>query len=65
VLREALAAAGTSFQNYRAVNGRSGTFQHSLRVYGREGEPCRKCDTPIERIVQAGRSTFFCPACQL
>ena len=65
VLREALAAAGTSFQNYRAVNGRSGSFQHSLRVYGREGEPCRKCDTPIERIVQAGRSTFFCPACQL
>ena len=64
VLREALRAAGTSFQSYRAVNGRSGSYQHSLRVYGREGEPCRKCDTPIEKIVQAGRSTYFCPACQ-
>jgi len=65
VLREALQAAGTSFQNYRAVNGRSGSFQHSLRVYGREGEPCGNCDTPIEKIVQAGRSTFFCPSCQV
>jgi len=65
VLREALQAAGTSFQNYRAVNGRSGSFQHSLRVYGREGEPCGRCDTPIEKIVQAGRSTFFCPSCQV
>lgn len=64
VLREALAAAGTSFQNYRAVNGRSGGFQLSLRAYGRAGEPCRKCRRPIERIVQAGRSTFFCPSCQ-
>ena len=64
VLRDALAKAGTSFQNYRAVNGRSGEFQFSLDVYGREGEPCRKCGEPIERIVQAGRSSFFCPSCQ-
>ena len=64
VLREALEQAGTSFQNYRAVNGRSGEFQFSLRVYGRAGEPCRKCRQPIERIVQAGRSTFYCPSCQ-
>lgn len=64
VLREALEQAGTSFQNYRAVNGRSGEFQFSLQVYGRDGEPCRACGETIERIVQAGRSTFYCPSCQ-
>jgi formamidopyrimidine-DNA glycosylase len=64
VLREAVERAGTTFQNYRAVNGRSGQFQVSLRVYGREGEPCRACGRPIERIVQSGRSTFYCPSCQ-
>jgi len=64
VLREALKKAGTSFQNYRAVNGRSGAFQTSLAVYAREGQPCRKCDETIERVVQAGRSTFYCPSCQ-
>lgn len=64
VLRGAIAKAGTTFRDYRAVNGRSGSFQTSLRVYGKEGEPCERCRTPIERIVQAGRSTFFCPACQ-
>lgn len=63
-LEEALAAAGTTFRDYRAVNGRSGRFQSRLRVYGREGEPCRRCGAPIERVVQAGRSTFFCPGCQ-
>lgn len=64
VLREALAAAGTTFRDYRAVNGRSGSFQRSLRVYGREGAACRRCGTGIDRIVQAGRSTYFCPSCQ-
>ena len=64
VLREALEQAGTSFRNYRAVNGRSGEFQTRLRVYGREEQPCTKCGHPIERIVQAGRSTFYCPSCQ-
>ena len=64
VLREAIQQAGTSFQNYRAVNGRSGEFQASLDVYGRDGEPCRTCGGTSERIVQAGRSTFYCPSCQ-
>ncbi|MFQ5890128.1 MAG: bifunctional DNA-formamidopyrimidine glycosylase/DNA-(apurinic or apyrimidinic site) lyase [Gemmatimonadota bacterium] len=64
VLKEALEAAGTTFRDYRAVNGRSGEFQARLRVYGREGEPCTHCRRPIERIVQAGRSTYFCPRCQ-
>lgn len=64
VLREALAAEGTSLRDFKAVNGRSGEFQERLRVYGREGIPCGRCGTPILRIVQAGRSTFFCPSCQ-
>lgn len=64
VLREALMAAGTTLQNYRTVDGRSGSFQAKLRVYGREGAPCRRCGTPIVRAVQAGRSTFFCRGCQ-
>ena len=51
--------------DYRAVNGRSGSFQTLLRVYGREGEPCTHCGRIIRRIVQAGRSTYFCPGCQL
>ena len=64
VLRQAIQNAGTTFQNYRAVNGRSGSFQTRLNVYGREGEGCRKCRGSIERIVQAGRSTYFCAGCQ-
>ena len=64
VLRAALSAAGTTFRDYQAVNGRSGRFQQHLAVYGREGEPCRRCRGMIERLVQAGRSTFFCPDCQ-
>lgn len=64
VLREALGESGTSFRDYRAVNGRSGSFQTRLQVYAREGDPCRRCGHAIERIAQAGRSTFFCPTCQ-
>jgi len=65
VLRGAIADAGTTFRDYRAVNGQSGRFQDALRVYGKEGESCGRCGTTIARIVQAGRSTFFCPGCQL
>jgi formamidopyrimidine-DNA glycosylase len=64
VLRAALKGEGTTLSDYRAVDGRSGRFQERLRAYGREGKPCPRCGTPIERIVQAGRSTFFCPFCQ-
>lgn len=63
-LEEALGEAGTTFRDYRAVNGRSGRFQSHLRVYGREGLPCRRCGGTIVRIVQAGRSTCYCPDCQ-
>ena len=64
VLREALRGEGTSLRDYRLVDGGTGRFQDRLRVYDREGLPCPRCRTPVERIVQAGRSTFLCAACQ-
>lgn len=64
VLREALADAGTTLRDYRAVNGLSGSFQTRLRVYGRDGSGCSRCSGSIRRIVQAGRGSFFCPGCQ-
>lgn len=64
VLREALAHAGTTFRDYRALNGRSGSFQERLRVYGRQGRPCRDCGREVRRVELAGRGTFFCPGCQ-
>jgi formamidopyrimidine-DNA glycosylase len=64
VLRDALAGSGTSLRDYRALNGRAGSFQNRLRVYGREGEPCRRCASAVTRIVQAGRSTYYCSGCQ-
>lgn len=64
VLEDALAAGGSSLRDYRQADGELGYFQHSFRVYGREGQPCPTCATGIARIVQSGRSSFFCPACQ-
>ena len=64
VLAEAIAAGGSSLRDYRQADGELGYFQHTFRVYGREGEPCPACATPILRIVQSGRSSFFCPSCQ-
>ncbi|MFQ5927073.1 MAG: bifunctional DNA-formamidopyrimidine glycosylase/DNA-(apurinic or apyrimidinic site) lyase [Terriglobia bacterium] len=64
VLRAAIGAEGTSFSNYVTAEGRLGNFQYRLRVYGREGKPCPRCRTPIERIVLTARSSHFCPRCQ-
>ncbi len=64
VLREAVALRGTTVRDYRDGTGAAGGFQRRLRVYGREGRPCRRCRSPIVRILQHGRSTFFCPRCQ-
>ena len=66
VLREAIAAGGSSLRDYRQADGDLGYFQHGFRTYDREGEPCPRegCDGTIRRIVQSGRSTFFCPRCQ-
>lgn len=56
---------GASIQNYKNVEGLTGSYQHIRRVYAREGEPCPVCGTKIERMKQGGRSTFFCPSCQI
>jgi len=64
VLREAIAGQGTTVSDYRTGEGLPGGYQNSLRVYDREGEPCPRCGTPIERLVLAGRSAHFCPQCQ-
>jgi formamidopyrimidine-DNA glycosylase len=64
VLRDAIAFRGTTLLDYRDASGAEGGFAARLRVYDRAGEPCRSCRTAIERIVQGGRSTFFCPCCQ-
>ncbi|MBM4302210.1 MAG: bifunctional DNA-formamidopyrimidine glycosylase/DNA-(apurinic or apyrimidinic site) lyase [Deltaproteobacteria bacterium] len=63
ILRRAIKKGGTTVANYLNSKGEAGLFQLELRVYGRAGEPCR-CGAPINRLVQAGRSTFFCPRCQ-
>lgn len=64
VLKEAIAAGGSSISNYVDADGEEGFFQLKHRVYGREGEPCLVCKTPIKRIVIAGRSSHYCPKCQ-
>ncbi|TXD99831.1 LysR family transcriptional regulator [Mitsuaria sp. TWR114] len=64
VLGEALEAGGSTLRDFKDAHGVAGSFQMQARVYGREGEPCRACGTPIRRIVQGQRSTFFCPVCQ-
>lgn len=64
VLQAAIDAHGTSFSDYVDSEGRRGDFQNQLHVYGREGEPCVRDGRPIRRMVQAGRSTFYCARCQ-
>ena len=64
VLNDALQAGGSSFRDYRHADGERGSFQEKFDVYGRPGQPCHACGTVIERLVQQGRSTFFCPSCQ-
>jgi formamidopyrimidine-DNA glycosylase len=66
VLAEAIEAGGSTLRDYAAADGALGYFQHSFRAYGREREPCLKpgCRGVVQRIVQSGRSTFFCPVCQ-
>jgi formamidopyrimidine-DNA glycosylase len=66
VLADAIEAGGSSLRDHKQTNGDLGYFQHRFRVYDREGKPCptRGCHGTIRRIVQGGRSTFFCPVCQ-
>ena len=66
VLDEAITAGGSSLRDYRQADGELGYFQHAFRVYDREGQPCATpgCTGTVSRIVQSGRSSFYCPACQ-
>jgi formamidopyrimidine-DNA glycosylase len=66
VLSEAIEAGGSSLRDYRQADGELGYFQHAFRVYDREGQSCTRpgCTGTIRRIVQSGRSSFYCPQCQ-
>jgi len=64
LLEQAISLGGSSISDYVDTAGRKGSFQLEHRVYGREGEPCRTCGSPIQKIVLAQRGTHFCPVCQ-
>lgn len=64
VISEAIDAGGSSLRDFSAANGELGYFQHRFRVYDREGAPCPACGGTVKRIVQSGRSTFYCGTCQ-
>jgi len=66
ILEEAIAAGGSTLRDFAQTDGALGYFQHRFRTYDREGQPCRNegCKGVIDREIQAGRSTFFCPVCQ-
>jgi len=63
-LKAGIERQGATLRDYRAPDGSSGAMQHEFKVYGREGEPCDRCGTPIEKIRTAGRGTWYCPGCQ-
>ncbi len=64
VLTEALAAQGTTLNDYRTVNGEVGAYLRELKAYGHDGEPCPRCGTVMRKLVVAGRGTHLCPRCQ-
>ena len=64
VISEAIEAGGSSLRDFAQADGDLGYFQHNFDVYGREGEPCKVCASPLKRITQSGRSSFYCSACQ-
>lgn len=64
ILAEAIAAGGSTLQDFAHTDGSAGAFQQRFAVYDREGESCGSCGAPIKRLVQSGRSTFYCSACQ-
>jgi formamidopyrimidine-DNA glycosylase len=63
-LRAGIERQGATLNNYRTPDGSPGSMQHEFKVYGRAGEPCDRCGTPIEKIRAAGRGTWYCPLCQ-
>lgn len=64
VLSEAIVQGGTTLRDFAGAHGEAGFFQQDLYVYGREADPCRRCATPIRRVIIGQRSSFFCPSCQ-
>src|SRR5215475_3853257 len=64
VLSDAIEAGGSSLRDHRRADGSLGDFQHNFQVYDREGQPCPSCHGKIKRVVQGGRSTFYCSSCQ-
>jgi formamidopyrimidine-DNA glycosylase len=63
-LKAGIARQGASLRDYSTPDGGRGRMQEEFHVYGREGEPCHRCGTPIEKIRAAGRGTWYCPSCQ-
>jgi formamidopyrimidine-DNA glycosylase len=63
-LEEGLRSGGASIDDYRDARGEEGTMQDEFLVHTREGEPCRRCGTTIQRVIVGGRSTYYCPGCQ-
>jgi formamidopyrimidine-DNA glycosylase len=63
-LQAGIEAKGATIDDFRNADGARGSYQDGFQVYGREGEPCRRCGTPIRKIRAAGRGTYFCPRCQ-
>ena len=64
VLAKAIKAGGTTLRDFYGGDGEAGYFQHQLEAYGRDDEPCRRCNTPITAIVQGQRTTYYCKQCQ-
>ncbi len=64
VLQASIKAGGTSMRDYVQASGEMGHFQNEFAVYGREAGPCPTCETPVKRLVQGGRASFYCPTCQ-
>lgn len=64
ILRRAIAARGTTMSDWRDLCGEPGAYQHTRRIYGREGEACKRCGATVVRQPLQGRGTYFCPACQ-
>lgn len=64
ILQLAITKGGSTIRTYRNALGEDGTMQDYLQVYGKTGEPCPRCATPIEKIKVGGRGTHFCPSCQ-
>jgi formamidopyrimidine-DNA glycosylase len=64
ILQAGIDAQGTSFRDYRDANGKKGSFEQALQVYGRGGEPCKVCGQTLERLRLAGRTTVYCSRCQ-